>query len=185
MTTKVSMFYAEARRYVRRKINGDWRGLPYTDVKIERTPTGVNYTNGWGYTHFIDAQELKAARNAVKRGASLLDKKLPGWENQLVPQGLVLASCELCVCGQLAWATKAPEFRSIMKATNEDSFESMLRFLGLTDEDGNTLRESSEYGFCDGYDRNLDLLYSFEALEVEWHRLVSRRLRKQAREATA
>lgn len=129
--------------------------------RIERAEDGVQYTAGTG-SLFICDRELRTARARVKKGAAFLDRKLPGWENVILPQYLKLDSCQLCVCGQLAYALSARH----RPRNHEWGYFQMVEKFGLS------RRQAELHGF------NKDQLVDYPALEVEWHRLISRRLKK-------
>lgn len=88
----------------------------------------------------MSAQSQLTAR--VRRGAKLLDKKMPGWYRKVKLTTLDMSYCHECVLGQ----------------THGHYFDGMQ---GLDVSLGN----SSRYGFSDAQDKNfpkLDLLWKAE-----------------------
>lgn len=152
-------------------------------VKIAKQHGGVYYTNPYGKTKWIDTAELANARQAVKRGARLLDKHVPDWVETIQLDMLTIAHCDVCVCGQLAQAadkrTLSPEQKEYYENIGTDwdlIWNEIAREEGFT----GLHAEAIAHGFL-----SVGCLsgYSFEALEVEWHRLITRRQRAAARAA--
>lgn len=156
-------------------------------VQVVKSPTGgVIYTDIHGETETIGPNQLKAARKVVARGVKLLDEKTPGWVEAIVPEALQLSSCQICVCGQLGFAINAPKVQRKIRE-GQDPFGAMIQFLGITDEDGEYETRHitpSLFGFdkgsttiqVEGQTRRVE--YNYPALEVEWNRVVTRRLAK-------
>ncbi len=42
-----------------------------------------------------------SAKACVAKGTELLDKRVPGWWKRVKPEELKMASCEICMLGQL------------------------------------------------------------------------------------
>lgn len=80
---------------------------------------------------------------AVKRGAALLDERLPGWRNHVHPETLDLSSACGCVLGELF-----------------GDYERGCGILGLTP------RDARWFGFMEGRTR-------FAALTAGWRRLLA------------
>lgn len=177
----ITSFYADAKRRIDNRRKERHAPIHWRPARISRTKGGVTYHDVHGVESFIPTDELRAARKAVRRGAKLLDQRLPGWESVLQLDKLELSSCELCVCGQLGWATKTKEFKAIWNEDpNRTPFSVMTEYLGIESygyaPDPDDASTPSDFGFDSGYD-DLGVHFSYHALEVEWHRLVSRRLR--------
>lgn len=49
----------------------------------------------------MDGRQRAALRRRVQKGVSFLNEKRPGWFKKIAPSKLDLASCDLCVLGQL------------------------------------------------------------------------------------
>jgi hypothetical protein len=102
---------------------------------------------------------MELARHKVARGAKLLDKQLPGWEKAIVPRMLRLSSCRLCVCGQLAMATRA-----VGAGPTDDGFQIMRQEI---------LEKAYDRPDLYGFDSTEYVPYN--ALEVAWLEELERR----------
>ncbi len=78
------------------------------------------------------------ARKSVKRGIRLLNKKRPGWLGEVKSTKLDLASCRLCVLGQI-YTSESYEY--------EDGFVAGLRILN-----GEVAENPGAFGFDLGWD---------------------------------
>lgn len=158
-----------ARRKIHRSFRGDTRQEPEV-VGITRLDEGwIRHVDATGTRRTYSPHQMRSARAEVNRGARLLDRRCPGWEEQIALDMLDIGSCEVCVCGQLALAASSttPAGKAIRAAMREGdtpfaAFESTIL----------TGRRGYSHGFAGGGE-----------LEVAWHELVTRRLAKKAKAA--
>src|SRR5688572_23142249 len=78
-------------------------------------------------------------REAVRRGAKLLDKLIPGWHQRMRPEQLRMSNASLCAAGQLfgnrvemaiAKEMYPEEHREAVVQCNRNSWASQSRFAG-------------------------------------------------------
>jgi hypothetical protein len=137
-------------------------GAPQGKANARRRPDGsIIYTDIHGNRYEIPKAEITLARKYVNKGAALLDEKLPGWHRSIAQEYLRLDSCDLCVCGQLALASK------MEPDSLGSSFANMLRRLGCYKSNGER----------HGFDRTSKVSYA--ALEVAWHELIDKRIKAE------
>lgn len=101
---------------------------------------------------------MSRVKDAVKRGAELLDKKVPGWYEHIDLEKLDQAFPSSCVVGQLAVTGH------ILDA---DNYYTALRRIGV---DGSASRF--------GYDRGV--LVTYPELNAEWTRVIRKRRQEPA-----
>lgn len=112
---------------------------------------------------------LQLAEKRVKRGAALLDQKLPGWFVEIDLEKLNLASDCQCVLGQLACdivprRTWLKHWRSTGRKPRYTQATEQLKLFGNQD-------------FTHGF--NADIKVTFEELDLAWRRHIERRLRNR------
>lgn len=89
---------------------------------------------------------------AIRRGARLLDEKVPGWREHIEPAALKMGVCQKCIVGQALGLGRDAE----------DEYESRLtEWFGTTYDDDLDVREE-EHGF------SARSVFGWDALQAAW-----------------
>ena len=142
-----------------------------------------------------ERQKRKLTRERVARGVKVLDAVMPTWFKKINLDTLELASCEACVCGQLAFKSRSKLVQNHLNHYDGDH---------LNHYDGEHL-DRYDGGYLTPYSIFRDYLYgrtrrknqrpygtwsfrhgftyegaSFDDLNREWRRVIRRKLREAA-----
>lgn len=108
-----------------------------------------------GMTRWSEA--TVAAREAVMRGAALLDERRPGWHREIDSRRLYVSNCQYCVLGQLY-----------------GQYIHGLNALGITPW------QSADYGFHSSRGNSSSHGFSYGELDSAWRAQVRIRLAVEA-----
>lgn len=102
-------------------------------------------------TATVDPERLRNAAAAVKRGARLLDKKLPQWRKAMRRHAdeFNLGHPEYCVLGTLEHYSglRRLNTRAVQKGNLENAFGRALRRLGCRDAEGHGFDKASHANY--------------------------------------
>lgn len=112
----------------------------------------------------ISTGELGTLAAAVKRGAELLDKKLPGWRKVMRRHRsrFVFSDCNSCVLGTLG--NHDPRVRKLADRAKLEAFRAGLKF--LTKSTGHA--RAHDFGFDSPRDLPHNLEDYYPALHALW-----------------
>lgn len=107
-------------------------------------------------------------KERVARGAALLDRIVPGWEKRIDLEKLDLASCEFCVCGQLANTSRSRFVRERLEDPRDGYYVFLDYIKSKRKTDGESYEISDEFGFS--------TYGSFSYLNRQWKNLIEERV---------
>lgn len=124
-----------------------------------------------------------SAMAKVERGAAMLDKEFPGWEESIDPGRIMIASTSMCILGQLARRNEKINTLLFERLTKKhpgyysDADKMYMDYSQLCDylQEKTGFVDVAGHGFCgSGWDTSTDL-------DVAWRQLLKQRAKAKAK----